>query len=401
MKQGSTIAILGAGIAGCSTALFLARRGFQIHLFDAASAPFAGASRWNEGKIHLGHLYVGDPSLETARSVLPGGLAFRPLVEDLIACSLAPAITPHDDTYLVHRDSIASVGSTARYLEAVTRLAVSQPQAQSYLADIRLAQLSRLSRAELERDYDTAKILAGFRVPERSVSTLWVADRYIEALDATPQIVQHLDTRITAVHGTCPYQVMANGGQHGPYAAVVNALWEGRLAIDQPLGIHPVAAWSHRFRQSVFLTTHSRFTIPSAVVATGPFGDIKNYDGHSFYLSWYPAGLLAEGTNLVPPSLPELDQAGRGRVISQTLSHLSCLIPSVAELASDATEIQLGGGWVYAVGKGSLADPNATLHRRDRSGIWQKGNYFSVDTGKYSTAPWLAKNLADSVSQAF
>jgi len=52
-----TVAILGAGIMGSSTALFLARRGAAVTLFDAAPAPFSCASRWNEGKIHLGFLY--------------------------------------------------------------------------------------------------------------------------------------------------------------------------------------------------------------------------------------------------------------------------------------------------------------------------------------------------------
>ena len=49
-------AVLGAGIMGCATALWLARRGDRVTLIDAGDRPFAGASRWNEGKIHLGYL---------------------------------------------------------------------------------------------------------------------------------------------------------------------------------------------------------------------------------------------------------------------------------------------------------------------------------------------------------
>ena len=56
---------------GSSVALLLGRRGVQVTVFDQAPLPFAGASRWNEGKIHLGYLYAADPSLETARRVLP------------------------------------------------------------------------------------------------------------------------------------------------------------------------------------------------------------------------------------------------------------------------------------------------------------------------------------------
>lgn len=93
MKARPRVAILGAGIMGCSVALFLARRGADVSLFDAADRPFTSASRWNEGKIHLGYLYSADPSLRTADHVLPGGLHFRPLVEELLDSSLASVIT--------------------------------------------------------------------------------------------------------------------------------------------------------------------------------------------------------------------------------------------------------------------------------------------------------------------
>ncbi len=39
----------------------------------------------------------------------------------------------------------------------------------------------------------------------------------------------------------------------------------------------------------------------------------------------------------------------------------------------------------------------STLHRRDRIGIVRHGNYVSVDTGKYSVAPWLARTIADGL----
>ena len=63
------VAVLGAGIMGCSAALCLARRGARITLLDGAPRPCAGASRWNEGKIHLD--FAGaQPSDEVADSVV-------------------------------------------------------------------------------------------------------------------------------------------------------------------------------------------------------------------------------------------------------------------------------------------------------------------------------------------
>ena len=91
------VAVLGAGIMGSCLSLFLARKGIDVTLFDMAPTPMGGASRWNEGKIHLGYLYSADPSLRTTRTLLPGGLAFSRLVSDLLEESLADEITGDDE----------------------------------------------------------------------------------------------------------------------------------------------------------------------------------------------------------------------------------------------------------------------------------------------------------------
>ena len=76
------------------------------------------------------------------------------------------------------------------------------------------------------------------------------------------------------------------------YDAVINALWDGRLRVDASIDLPPPASYSHRFRLALFVRTRSPVTLPSTVVATGPFGDVKNYTGRDLYVSWYPAGLI-------------------------------------------------------------------------------------------------------------
>src|SRR5215213_2936368 len=102
------VAVLGAGIMGSSVALLLARRGANVSLFDRQNSAMACASRWNEGKIHLGYLYGADSSLRTARHILPGGLAFGQLITELIGSDIRPHVTVEDDLYLVHRNSLVS-----------------------------------------------------------------------------------------------------------------------------------------------------------------------------------------------------------------------------------------------------------------------------------------------------
>jgi glycine/D-amino acid oxidase-like deaminating enzyme len=396
------VAVLGAGIMGCATALWLARRGDRVTLIDAADQPFAGASRWNEGKIHLGYLYAADPSLATARRILPGGLDFKPMTESLIGCALDEAVAHHDDTFVVHRDSVVSADGAARYYAAVTDLVTSHDAAARYLVPAGAALARRLSPAELSADYDLEQIVAGFRVPERSVSTPWVADRFVAAVDAESRIDLRMGTTVLGVRTTgqavdSPLIVETSEGPEGRFDYVVNALWEGRLAVDASLGLPPPPAWSHRFRLSAFLHTSRPVHVPSTVVSTGPFGDVKNYNDRDFYLSWYQTGLLAEGTDVAPPTVPPLTPAARDALLHEIVTRLGRIVPSVTTLPAWADQVRLEGGWVYAAGRGALSDPASTLHRRDRLGITQAGSYISVDTGKYSTAPWLAREIAGRI----
>jgi glycine/D-amino acid oxidase-like deaminating enzyme len=388
---------------GAATALFLARDGARVTLFDAATVPCAGASRWNEGKIHLGHLYAADPSLRTAQRLLPGGLAFRRLVEALVGRSIDEAISTADDVYLVHRTSVVAADDADRYYDAVTALAAGHPDARSYLASLAGARPRRLTSADLDAICDTACIVAGFRVPERSVSTRWIADRLVEALHAEPRITLRLGTTLTGVESrdaalAGPFVVHAGGDVDGPFDAVVNALWQGRLVVDATAGLPVPATWSHRYRVSVFLRTRRPVALAGAVIATGPFGDVKNYNGHDFYLSWYTTGLRVEGGAVAPPAVPDLDPAAREALADEVMARLSAVMPGVAGLAAVTESRQVAGGWVYAVGRGALDDRQSTLHRRDRAGIVRRGNYVSVDTGKYSIAPWLARSIADDLA---
>jgi hypothetical protein len=387
---------------GSSLALFLARKGVQVTLIDALSKPFSCASRWNEGKVHLGYLYAADPSLKTARALIPGGLAFKRLTEELIGMPLDPVTTGEDDIYLVHRDSIIQSDVMEQYFEAVSALVRDASAASDYLVDASASASRSLSRAELEELTDTDVVVAGFRVVERSVWTGWVADRYVDALLAEPRIELMLNTQVNGVRraGTSVdgrWHVEAEPKLPASFDFVINALWEGRLAIDTTVGLNDEPGWSHRYRLSLFVHTDRRFDIPSTVLALGPFGDIKNYTGHDFYLSWYPAGLVAEGHALSPPGLPLLDDATRGAITDSVVAELARVFPSITELVASAQTRTLDGGWVFAGGHGSLRDPLATVHKRYGFGIRRLGSYISVDTGKYSIAAWLAEKVVEQV----
>lgn len=387
------IAVLGAGIMGVSTALLLAEAGCHTVLFDAAPEPLSGASRWNEGKIHLGFLYAGDPSLATARHVIPGGLAFAPLLSRLTGRDPRDAGGQAEDVYLAHRDSVVPPDAMAAYHQAVCGLLRD--------AGLREARTRRLSGAELSAISGSGSVSAGFAVPERSVDTRWVADRLAEAQAASPRLDLRCGVRVLAARPDGPEDGPWHVATDPPEAGgrfdwVVNALWHGRPAVDATAGLPQEAAFTQRHRVSLFVRAPG-VEERGALLAVGPFGDMKSYGGGRYYLSWYPAGLLVETVSAEVSDPPAPDAAA---VIAGTRAGLSPLLPGAARVLDAAEEVTVGGGWVFAVGRGSLADPASALHRRDAFGLRRRGRYLSVDTGKYSTAPWLAARIADAIGGA-
>lgn len=399
----ATVAVLGAGIMGSSVALYLARMGVNVKLFDQADRPFTGASRWNEGKIHLGYLYGADPSLKTARKLIPGGLAFPALVSDLVGRQLGTdMVTNHNDRYLIHRDSVVAPEEAFALATKVALLCEQHEAADSYFVPLKNAMPRRLSVSE----YNTEHIVAGFEVPERSVSTNRIADYYVEALQASQNIKLVMGLKVAAV------QQKSAGGERwfvdtldaageknsfGPYDSVVNTLWEGALAVDATVGLLPPLTWTHRYRLSLFAKCKQPVKLNSAVIGFGPFGDIKNYDGRHLYISWYDSGLLSEGHDLHPPVVHLPGPDAELNIVKEKLSKLGSLIPGVSGLLAHFESYSLKGGWVYAAGQGALSDRQSDLHRRDKAGLSSKGRYYSVDTGKYSIAPLLARKLVDEL----
>jgi glycine/D-amino acid oxidase-like deaminating enzyme len=399
--RGRRVAVLGAGIMGCAVAIHLARRGAEVTLFDRESAPMAATSRWNEGKIHLGYLYGADPTLSTARHILPGSLRFAERARELIGGDLDGHTTTTDDVYLIHRDSVASPAQLRERFAAIDGLVREHPDAARYLVDVSDARTTELGSDELH-SLSGADIVAGFRVPERSVDTRWFADRLAGAAASETGVEPRMGTRVTAAEPVRAsdgrWRVRGADGDDEEFDAVVNALWGGRLPVDVTAGIPPEPPWTHRYRLCVFVRTRRELDLPSAIVATGPFGDVKNYNGRDFYLSWYPIGLRAESAELLLEAPPVPDGADADEFVERVRAALQRVMPWTGQVFEDAESTIVHGGFVFARGTGALDDPSSGLHRRDRYGVQRRGSYYSVDTGKYSTAPWLAHRLASEIA---
>src|SRR5512139_1020992 len=99
------VGVLGGGLQGCCTALALAERTVNVTLFDKNDMLLSRAAVANEGKIHLGYMYAGDPTLLTAKTMMAGALSFAPFFEGHLGQPAQSFSLSDPATYVVHRDS--------------------------------------------------------------------------------------------------------------------------------------------------------------------------------------------------------------------------------------------------------------------------------------------------------
>lgn len=385
---------------GTCTALLLARKGADVTLFEAKPQILLGASRWNEGKIHLGYLYSGDASLKTARQLITGGLRFRSLIEEITGTVLRD-VTQEDDLYLVHKDSVVSPDQVNQYFKKLTKILCDHPDKDSYWGSIVTKTSAWLSEEALEKLSNPEYVRAGFMAPERSVCTQFIADSLSDAVYSEPRIEVRTSCRV--VGATQSEERVGNqyhidaGSDFEAFSHVVNCLWEGRPKVDSTIGVHNLNQPSLRYRCSLFVRTSKEVSFPSAVICTGPFGDIKSYTPHKFYLSWYPSGLLSSTNDVLNVREPSLTDTDKSLIVKDTFKNLGSVLPATREILEASTSISVEGGWVFANGRGLLSDPSSTLHKRHLVGVDRTDQWYSVDTGKYSLAPWLAQNIAEEI----
>ena len=74
--------------------------------------------------------------------------------------------------------------------------------------------------------------------------------------------------------------------------------------------------------------------------------------------------------------------------------------PSLRRIEIGESQVDPVSGIIFAWGSSDITDPDSELHERHSIGIVSKGNYHSINTGKYTVAPMLAFEAAQRVMSA-
>lgn len=402
------VLVLGAGLQGTGVALELARRGIAVTLLERDEVPLNRASLRNEGKIHLGFIYANDPSLRTSMLQLEGALRFRRILARWIedeAAWLQPSTPFH---YLVARDSLVAPERLAAHYAAIEdrcRELLGGDAELDYLGERPDRLVRPLERGELEAFFEPTRFSAGFATAERALDTERLAIALRRAVAAS-SLVTFLPSRVARAIARDGDGFSVEGdGAEGPWSIragqVVNATWEGRLALDRQLGMPPPQNLLHRLKYRVI----ARLPVglrgaPSVSMVLGRYGDIVVRTDGTAYLSWYPAGLRGWSHEVEPPA--EWNAACRGEVPPALAREIAAGIvagiepwfPGIAR----SEPLLVDAGAIVALGQSDVDDAKSDLHDRSHIGVTSCGRYHSVDPGKLTTAPRYALEVADRVA---
>ena len=183
------------------------------------------------------------------------------------------------------------------------------------------------------------------------------------------------------------------------YDQVANALWHDRLRIDAQMGLGADHPWLHRYKFANRIQVPlANGAIPSVTCVLGPFGDLVNYGRNGLFLSWYPEGMIATSRALAPPDWEsELTPERRHEVFRRSHAEWVRRCPALAALEFRPTDVDPGGGVIFAWGDSDVEDPASRLHERYEIGVHSTGGYHSVNTGKYTMAPYMGLKTAERI----
>jgi glycine/D-amino acid oxidase-like deaminating enzyme len=403
------IAILGGGLQGCCTALALAEQRANVVLFEQSSSLLSRTAVANEGKIHLGYMYAADPTLETARTMIKGALAFAPFFERYLGIPIGQIKNSARTNYVVHRNSQRNSDDVSAYLKEVHRLVseVSNGRELAYFGLDLAVPLRCWSPEERYATFDSEVVLQAFETPEVAINPEELACELRSCVSNHPRIEVRLGNRVLRAdrqEGRIRVSTESPDGRRiRDFRHVVNALWDGRLIVDETMGLKPHRPWLHRLKYGISFTLPLGLEVPPSVtVVSGPFGEVVTFPDKQLYLTWYPECLQGISAELSPPNWPTYaPEPNRSVILRRTISAISDFLPSLRPI-NDATlsDARVKGGIIVAWGETDIYDPKSELHRRCDIGIRSDRRYHSIDPGKLTMIPYFAEKCAHRILQS-
>src|SRR5262249_28605545 len=157
-------------------------------------------------------------------------------------------------TYVVHCDSQRSPEDVCAYLKTVHKLVneAAQESSGAYFGKDLRSPLKVLSASETETEFNPLIVLAAVSTPEIAINPVTLAHAIRDCIATHPRIEVRCNHAIIGAKRDCGRITVLTEGAAGPsrhrFDHVVNALWDGRFALNESLGYRAHRPWLHRLK---------------------------------------------------------------------------------------------------------------------------------------------------------
>ncbi len=387
-----SITIIGAGLQGASIALALSKRGYSSILLDKRPAPLLGASLRNEGKIHLGFVYALDGDGSTRKIMLEGALSFGSLIESWCGDVPWDEWRSENFKYVVMPDSLLSSqqleSSYTDISECLAKLE-SQFGRKLYYLGRSLSWLWRRSKDDRLMGETFSREV--FETEEVSIDPRRFSEFLAQKIREDRNISFYGGVSVVAAKrkgNGFELEIFENGSPSKLSSdIVINCTWEDRLRLDKTVGIEPYPTQSsYRIKYQILVSSKDYSKMRAVTMVQGPYGDIVPWRDGTVYLSWYPKSCTYFSSR--PPEDDHQSQAYK--VAEESLDAISKLYPTL----SGAKILSSLPGIIVARGQSDVDQIDSDLHMRNKIGPRAYNGWWSVDTGKLTTAPYFAEKTA-------
>ena len=387
--------VLGGGIQGCCIALMLRKHDYDVKIIDKSNDIFNRASLNQEGKVHMGFNWGMDASLKTGKKLLLDSLHFAPYLEYLLGKKVNwEKLKSTKFNYLVAKDSLLSADEIESYYKTLQTIYCQ------YLEDEKLTYLGKrpktiFKKISLPTQVNPDFFQACFSTEEVSLRPENFKEIIKEKIQ-TENISLCLNQCVTNSKRTPQgFMVETNleNGDVGQFESnlVFNCLWEGKMILDKQMGLPVEKGINLRFKSAIITKSHVPLNgLNSFTIIQGPYGDFVQYpQSNETYYCWYPSSLKGMVVDQsIPTSWEEacdgkIPQTVRQKLVNENFKHFQRLIPTL----SDFQVLSIIGGVIMGRGHQDIHHADSQLHERNEFPITHKDGYYSINTGKFSSAP--------------
>lgn len=402
--NGRDIVVIGAGLQGSIVALELAQLGERVVLLERESQPMLGASRHNEGKIHLGFVYALDPTGATRRRMLEGALSFGPILDRLCGPLSWPQWRSEGFRYAVMPGSLADTEVLESAYDDLQQqyeeVSIGLGNSSGYLGTAPTSLWRRSGGRRGRPVVGGALVDSLYETCEMAIDPRALAGAVADRLRSEPMIDVRCGSAVTEARRTAGGAFVlsvrdAHGDSEIGADVVVNCSWADRLRLDESVGLPADGrGWSFRTKYSVIVRPPYPHTdLAPVTMVQGPFGDVVPWRDGTVYISWYPTSRTYFGSQ--PPAPDDDPHRQANEVATRTLEALMHLFPALggSEIVSSRP------GLIVAVGESDVDDPTSSLHTREEFGAQHHEGWWTVNPAKLTTAPLAGHGTAVRIAR--